>query len=116
MSENRKYEHKNRNDRNGPNNDRKHDHRNEQVDVEEDDKWNPTPEQFAAYQLRDTVLANSNLKMLLASRAGQTLRDLKDSTLHTSGTIEVQLNDWIKTGYVVEVKGRYSLNPDYQGR
>jgi hypothetical protein len=112
MSENRKHDHKNRNDRNGP----RHDHRNEQVELEEEDKWNPTPEQFAAYQLRDTSLCNGNLKMLLGSRPNQTLKELKDSTLHTAGTIEVQLNDWIKTGYVVEVKGRYSLNPSYQGR
>jgi len=108
MSENRKNDHKNRNDH-------KHQHRNEQVELEEEDKWNPTPAQFAAYQLRDTSLCNSNLKMLLSSRQSLSLKELKDSTLHTSGTIEAQLNDWVKTGYVVESKGRYSLNTAYQG-
>lgn len=109
MSENRKHDHKNRNDR-------PRDNRPEQVELEEEDKWNPTPEQFAAYQLRDAGLALGNLRMLLTSRPNQTLKDLKDSTLHTSGTIESLLNNWVKTGYVVEVKGRYSLNPTYQGR
>lgn len=112
MAENRKYEHKNRNDRNGP----KHDHRNEQVELEEEDKWNPTPAQFDAYQLNDTTLCNGNLKMLLSSRASYSLKELKDSTLHTAGTIEAQVSDWVKTGYVVESKGRFSLNPSYQGR
>lgn len=112
MSENRKFDHQNRSDR--PN-DRKRE-RPEQVETEEDDKWSPTPEQFSAYQLRDAALCVSNLRMLLSGRPNQTLKDLKDSTLHTSGTIESQLNDWIKTGYVVEVKGRYSLNSAYQGR
>lgn len=114
MSENRKHDHnhKNRNDRyNGPKSERV-----EQVELEEEDKWNPTPEQFTAYQLRDASLALGNLRMLLTSRPNQTLKDLKDSTLHTSGTIESLLNNWVKTGYVVEVKGRYSLNPTYQGR
>jgi hypothetical protein len=111
MSENRKHDHKNRNDR--PNDRRP---QNEQVEVEEEDKWNPTPAQFDAYQLRDTTLCNGNLKMLLTSRASFSIKELKDSMLHTAGTIEAQLSDWIKTGYVVESKGRFSLNPTYQGR
>jgi len=105
MADNRKYENKNRNDRNGP----RQDHRNEQVELEEEDKWNPTPEQFAAYQANDAKLASNNLKLLLAGRSGQTLKDLKDSALHTSSTIEAQLSEWVKSGFVVEVKGRYSL-------
>jgi hypothetical protein len=89
----------------------RHEHKNEQVDTEEEDKWNPTPEQFAAYQLRDMVLCNGNLRMLLGQRAGLSLRDLKDSSLHTAQTIEAQVNDWVKTGVLTESKGRYSLAP-----
>ena len=89
----------------------KHEHKNEQVDTEEEDKWNPTPEQFTAYQLRDAALCTGNLRMLLTSRPNQTLKELKDSSLHTAQTIEAQVSEWFKTGVVVESKGRYSLAP-----
>lgn len=89
----------------------KHEHKNEQTDTEEEDKWNPTREQFAGYQLRDATLCAGNLRMLLTQRSGLTLRDLKDSSLHTAQTIETQVNEWLKTGVLVESKGRYSLAP-----
>lgn len=89
----------------------RHEHKNEQVDTEEEDKWNPTPEQFTGYQLRDATLCAGNLRMLLTSRGNQTLRDLKDSSLHTAQTIETQVNEWVKTGVLTESKGRYSLAP-----
>ena len=89
----------------------RHEHKNEQVDTEEEDKWNPTPEQFTGYQLRDATLCAGNLRMLLGQRGGLSLRDLKDSSLHTAQTIEVQVNEWVKTGVLTESKGRYSLAP-----
>lgn len=89
----------------------------EQIELDEEDRWHPTPEQFDAYKLRDSVLCNGNLRLVLSSRnGGVTLKELKDSTLHTGQTIEAQLSDWIKMGLVVENKGKYSFNPSYQGR
>ena len=89
----------------------KNDHKNEQVDTEEEDKWNPTPEQFTGYQLRDAALCGGNLRMLLTQRAGLSLKELKDSSLHTAQTIEAQVSEWVKSGVVVESKGRFSLAP-----
>ena len=89
--------------------------RQEQVELDEEDRWHPTPEQFGAYQLRDAVHCNNNLRGILAGRPGLTLKELKDSTLHTAQTVEAQINDWLKTGQVVENKGKYSLTPS-QGR
>lgn len=94
----------------------KHQHKNEQVDTEEEDRWNPTPEQFAGYQLRDATLCAGNLRMLLGARAGQSLKELKDSSLHTAQTIETQVNEWVKAGVVVESKGRFSLAPTVRAR
>ena len=39
----------------------KHEHKNEQPATEEEDRWNHTPEQFAAYQIRDAALCAGNL-------------------------------------------------------
>lgn len=89
----------------------RHEHKNEQVDTDEEDKWNPTPEQFTAYQVRDAALCAGNLRMLLSQRGGLSLRDLKDSSLHTAQTIETQVNELVKSGVAVESKGRYSLAP-----
>lgn len=94
----------------------KHEHKNEQVDTEEEDRWDPTPEQFAGYQLRDATLCAGNLRMLLSQRSGLTLRDLKDSSLHTAQTIETQVSEWVKTGVVLESKGRFSLAPVTKSR
>lgn len=109
MSEHKKHFHKH---------DRKNDRefKNEQIELSEEDKWHPTPEQFDAYKLRDALLCNGNLRLILSGRASLTLKELKDSTLHTAQTVEAQINDWVKTGQVVEVKGKYSFNPSYQGR
>lgn len=81
----------------------------EQVELEEEDKWHPTPQQFAEYQLRDAVHCNGNLRLFLSSRGSATLRELKDSTLHTAQTVEAQISDWLKTGQVIETKGRFSF-------
>jgi hypothetical protein len=88
----------------------------EQIELGEEDKWHPTPEKFAAYQLRDVAQCESNLRLILAGRSGLTLKELKDSTLHTAQTVESQVSTWLKSGYLVESKGRLSFNPSYQGR
>lgn len=89
----------------------RHEHKNEQVETEEEDKWSPTPKQFADYQVRDAALCSGNLRQLLGSRPNQTLKELKDSSLHTAQTIEAQINEWFKQGVVTESKGRFSLAP-----
>jgi hypothetical protein len=82
--------------------------------TEENEKWNPTPEQFAAFQALDAKLCDHNLRMLLSVQRPVSLRELKDSTLHSAGTIEKMMNDWTKSGFVLETKGKYSLNPDFK--
>lgn len=94
----------------------KHDHkherqpRNEQIELEEEDKWNPTPEAFEAFQARDYELALRNVEMIMRSRnTSVTLKELKDSTLHSAGTVERVVDANLAAGFIVENKGRYSL-------
>jgi len=98
--------------------DRKHDRefKNEQLELDEEDKWHPTPEQFAAFQAHDAGLCIGNLRLLLSGRFPLSLKELKDSTLHSALTVERQVAAWLQTGYVLENKGKYSLNPAYKGR
>lgn len=97
--------------------DRKHDreHKNEQIELDEEDKWHPTPEQFAAFQANDADLCNGNLRILLSGRYPLTLKELKDSTLHSAQTVDRQVTAWLQSGYILETKGKYSLNPNYKG-
>lgn len=97
--------------------DRKHDRdfKSEQVELDEEDKWHPTPEQFDAFKLRDATLCNGNLKLLLSGKYPPSLKELKDSSLHSAQTVEAQITDWVKMGLVVENKGKYSFNPNYKG-
>lgn len=77
---------------------------------EEEAKWNPTPEIFEAFLVRDEQLAAGNIRMVLGSQSGSyNLRGLKDSTLHSSETIERVLAAGVANGTILENKGRYSL-------
>lgn len=84
----------------------------QQVDDEEDVKWNPTPEVFEAFTKRDAELCSGNLRHVLSARnAPMSLKEIKDSTLHSSGTVEAQVALWVEQGVVQESKGKYSLAP-----
>ncbi len=79
---------------------------------EEEAKWNPTPEIFEAFLVRDQQLATGNVRAVLASANGPAnLKYLKDSTLHSSECIERVLAEGVTAGTIVESKGRYSLAP-----
>lgn len=79
---------------------------------EEEAKWNPTPEVFEAFLVRDQQLAAGNVRAVLASASGPAnLKYLKDSTLHSSECIEQVLSAGVAAGSIVENKGRYSLAP-----
>ena len=76
---------------------------------EEEAKWNPTPEVFEAFLVRDEQLAHTNILMVLGSASGPyNVKGLKDCTLHSSDTIERVLTSLVASGQVTENKGRYS--------
>lgn len=79
----------------------------------ESEKWNPTPEVFQAFLVRDYELATQNIHMLMsARRAPMSPRELKDQSLHSSDVIERVLSANVAAGFMTEAKGKYSLaNP-----
>ncbi len=78
-------------------------------EIEENEKWNPTPEVFEAFLVRDAELCAGNLRMVLASRSPLSLKELKDSTLHSSHVVERQVDTWLQSGILQESKGKYAL-------
>lgn len=79
-------------------------------DDHESDKWNPTPETFAGFVARDFELAQNNIQQAILSRGGpMTVKELKDSTLHSSDVIERVLSSKVASGLLTEAKGKYSL-------
>lgn len=79
---------------------------------EEEAKWNPTPEVFEAFLVRDQQLAAGNVRAVLSTANGPAnLKYLKDSTLHSSECIERVIAEGVAAGTIVESKGRYSLAP-----
>jgi hypothetical protein len=94
----------------------KHEHKNdrqfkpEQIELTEEDKWNPTPEAFKAFQVRDEELATSNVRSVLGSRQIPiSLKEIKDSTLHSSDVIERVLTAGLAACSILEIKGKYTL-------
>lgn len=86
--------------------------RPEQMENEEEDKWNPTPETFQAFLVRDEQLAAGNIQVALRnSRNPISFKELKDSVLHSSALVERVLEASVANGTVLESKGRYSLPP-----
>ncbi len=101
MSEFKKHKHDRR-----PDTDREP----KQMENEEEDKWNPTPETFQAFLIRDEQLAAGNIQIALRNSRGPiSFKELKDSVLHSSGLVERVLADSVSNGTVLESKGRYSL-------
>lgn len=87
-----------------------------QMEEEEEVKWNPTPEVFEAFLVRDAELCATNLRMVLSSRPSLSLKEMKDSTLHSSDVVERQVLAWLQDGLVTETKGKYSLVPTVRGQ
>lgn len=87
-----------------------------QMEEEEDVKWNPTPEVFEAFLQRDAELCAGNLRMVLSSRSPLSLKEMKDSTLHSSEAVDRQVSAWLQSGVVQESKGKYSLTPVVRGK
>lgn len=88
-----------------------------QMEDEEDVKWNPTPEIFNAFLQRDAELCAGNLRLVLSSRAApMSLKEIKDSTLHSSEAVDRQVSAWVQEGLVQESKGKYSLTPVVRGK
>ena len=73
------------------------------------DEWNPTPESFQKFLTRDFALASNNVRLALTGSRPMTLRDLKESCLHSNDVIERVLTSKVASGSVVEEKGRYAL-------
>lgn len=109
--ENKKFQ--NNQDHHAPRQPRQSQHLQPQVEeLEEDSKWNPTPEVFEVFLVRDEKLCTGNLHMVLSS-VGRPIsfRELKDSTLHSADVIEQVLTSGIAAGLVLENKGKYTLAP-----
>jgi hypothetical protein len=85
----------------------------EPVEKDKDDvdseKWNPTREGFEAFLTRDEELAVGNIRRMLTTRPDFSLRDLRESCLHSNDTIDRVLGKFVQDGQVQETKGRYSL-------
>lgn len=106
----------------------KHYHKNErrpepvskqetQLEEEEDVKWNPTPDVFNAFLQRDAELCAGNLRLVLSSRAApMSIKEMKDSTLHSAEAVDRQVSAWLQEGLVQESKGKYSLTPVVRGK
>lgn len=78
-------------------------------ELEEEAKWNPTPEIFEAFLVRDEQLATGNLLQVLSAPGSSfNVKGLKDCTLHSSECIERVLAKLVANGQVAESKGRYS--------
>jgi hypothetical protein len=76
----------------------------------ESEKWNPTPEVFDAFLVRDYELATQNINMLMsARRAPMSARELKDQSLHSTDVIERVLTSGVQNGFLTENKGKFSL-------
>lgn len=97
---------------------RNHDHKPEPRDQREEgdseaenEKWLPTPAAFQAFQVRDEALATGNIRLVLNSRSPVSLKEIKDSTLHSTDVIERVITSGLASGTVVENKGKYSLAP-----
>ncbi len=76
----------------------------------ESEKWNPTPQVFEAFLVRDYELATQNINMLMsARRAPMSARELKDQSLHSTDVIERVLTSNVASGLMTEAKGKYSL-------
>lgn len=79
-------------------------------DDQEADTWNPSSEEYAAFAKKDYEFAGKNVRHALLN-AGRpiTLKEVKESSLHSVDCIERTLSSLIATGVIVESKGRYSL-------
>jgi hypothetical protein len=74
----------------------------------EDENWNPTPEVFEAFLVRDFQLAQRNIEMATFGRkTSMTLKEVKESTLHSVDTVEQVLSSMVASGKMTENKGRY---------
>jgi hypothetical protein len=76
----------------------------------ERDTWSPTPAQYEDFAKKDYQFARENVKQIL-TYAGRpsTLREIKESSLHSLDCIERVLTSMVAAAYVVEAKGRYTL-------
>lgn len=79
-------------------------------DDHEHDEWHPTEVAFEQFRVRDLELATQNLYCVLENRGSYSMRDLKDSMLHSVDTIEKVLATKIAEGKVLETRGRYTLS------
>lgn len=79
-------------------------------DDQEKDEWNPSPEEYTAFAKKDFELATKNVRhALLGAGRPITLKEVKESTLHSVDVIERVMTSAIAGGTVLEAKGRYSL-------
>jgi len=74
------------------------------------DEWHPSLAQFEAFLVRDFSLAQSNIASAMSSRGlPMSLKELKDSTLHSTDCIERVLTSKMASGLVTENSGKYGL-------
>ena len=86
-----------------------------QQDSNEDDVeneiWNPSPQGFVAFQVRDAQQATRNIAMVLGLSRPLSTKELKECLLHSTDCIERVLSASVKNGSLLEEKGRYCLAP-----
>lgn len=81
-------------------------------DVIGSSEWKPTPAIFAGFLVRDMELATTNLRIAMQTYSGAvTVREIKESLLHSIDTIEKLLATQVKAGVIKVDSGgfRYSL-------
>ena len=76
----------------------------------ENDKWRPTPAAFESFLTRDFQLAEVNIQSaMLSTGRPVSVKELKESCLHSIDCIERVLTSKLASGVVVENRGRYEL-------
>lgn len=76
------------------------------------DEWNPTKAALQAYLSREVELARFNTRTLMkmnGQHVRHTIRELKDSMIHSVNTIEKSLARMIREGEMREEQGVYTL-------
>lgn len=76
----------------------------------ENEKWNPTPEVFDGFLVRDLRLAAQNIRLLMQGRSvPMSAKELKDQTLHSADCIEQVLSASVSLGTMTWANGKYAL-------
>ena len=73
------------------------------------EEWNPSSAQMTDYLRKEKTYAVHNITLLLKSRSPMTIKEMKESSLHSIATLEATLQMMMFDSKVEESQGKYSL-------